>query len=214
MAIRFSGEFEVKKRPEEVYDFLTDPSRFAPLLPEFQSLLVQDSTHFAVKVNVGISYIKGSADVKMELSEADRPRRAQYKGQGAVGGGSVTMIAGFDLAPSAGGVAPATVPAQEAAAGGNVPVVAAVDPALSADGVAGATLEVQGAAAGGTATMVATVDPAPTANGVAPVLGTKVNWQGEAQVFGRLTSVAGGLLQPLAKKQIQKLIDGLQAALA
>ena len=146
MAIRFSGEFEVKKKPEEVYDFLTDPDRFAPLLPEFQSLLVQDTTHFAVKVNVGISYIKGSADVRMELAEADRPRRAQYKGQGAVPGGSVTMVAGFDLAGTA--------------------------------------------------------------------LGTKVNWQGEAQIFGRLASVAGGLLEPLGKKQIQKLIDGLQSALA
>ena len=146
MAIRFSGEFEVKKKPEEVYDFLTDPDRFAPLLPEFQSLLVQDTTHFAVKVNVGFSSIKGSADVRMELAEADRPRRAQYKGQGAVPGGSVTMVAGFDLAGTA--------------------------------------------------------------------LGTKVNWQGEAQIFGRLASVAGGLLEPLGKKQIQKLIDGLQSALA
>ena len=64
--------------------------------------------------------------------------------------------------------------------------------------------------------MVAGFDLAPTAGGVADatVLGTKVNWQGEAQIFGRLTSVAGGLLEPLAKKQIQKLIDGLQAALA
>jgi uncharacterized protein len=178
MAIKFSGEFEVKKKPDEVYDFLTDPNRFAPLLPEFQSLLVQDSTHFAVKVNVGISYIKGSADVKMELAEADRPRRAQYKGQGAVAGGNVTMIAGFDLAPAA------TAQGQEAVAGGNVTVVAEFDPAPTADGVVEAT-----------------------------IFGTKVNWQGEAQVFGRLTSVAGGVLEPLAKKQIKKLIDGLQAAL-
>jgi carbon monoxide dehydrogenase subunit G len=43
--------------------------------------------------------------------------------------------------------------------------------------------------------------------------GTKVAWQGEAQIFGRLTSMAGGLLEPLGKKQIQKLINGLQAAL-
>ena len=150
MAIKFAGEFEVKKNPEEVYAFLTDPNRFAPLLPEFQSLSVQDPTHFGVKVNVGISYIKGSADVKMELAEADQPRRAQYKGQGAVAGGNVTMIAGFDLTPIGDGTA----------------------------------------------------------------LGTKVNWQGEAQIFGRLASVAGGLLEPLGKKQIQKLIDGLQAALA
>jgi len=146
VAIKFSGEFEVKKEPEEVYDFLTDPNRFAALLPDFQGLTVQDAKHFTVKLNVGISYIKGSADVKMELAEAHRPRRAQYKGQGVVAGGNVTVVAGFDLAANA--------------------------------------------------------------------LGTKVNWQGEAQIFGRLASVAGGLLEPLGKKQIQKLIDGLQAALA
>lgn len=211
MAIRFSGEFEVKKKPEDVYDFLTDPNRFAPLLPEFQGLLVQDSTHFAVQVNVGVSYIKGSADVKLELAEADRPRRAQYKGQGAVAGGSVTMVAGFDLAPSAGGVADATVQGQGVVAEGNVTMAAGVDPAPTMDGVADATTLGQGAVVAGSVT-VAGVDPAPTAD--ATVLGTKVNWQGEAQIFGRLTSVAGGLLEPLAKKQIKKLIDGLQAALA
>ncbi len=146
MAIKFSGEFEVKKTPEEVYDFLTDPNRFAALLPDFRGLSVQDATHFTVNVNVGISYIKGSADVKMELVEADKPRRAQYKGEGAIPGGNATIVAGFDLATTSGG--------------------------------------------------------------------TKVNWLGEAQIFGRLASVAGGLLEPLGKKQIQKLIDGLQAALA
>lgn len=145
MAIKFGGEFEVKRNPEEVYDFLTDPNRFAPLLPDFQSMSVQDENHFTVKVNVGISHIRGVADVKMELAEAQRPMRAQYKGQGSVAGGNVSMIAGFDLASASGG--------------------------------------------------------------------TKVAWQGEAQIFGRLASIAGGLLEPLGKKNIQKLIDGLQAAL-
>jgi uncharacterized protein len=145
MAIKFSGEFEVKRTPEEVYDFLTDPSKFAPLLPEYQGMSVQDATHFTVKVNVGISHIKGVADVKMELAQAERPTRAQYKGEGRVAGGNVSLVAGFDLS----------------------------------------TIEV----------------------------GTKVVWQGDAQIFGRLTSVAGGLLEPLGKKQVQKLINGLQAAL-
>ena len=146
MAIKFGGEFEVKRTPEEVYSFLTDPNKFAPLLPEFRSLSVQDATHFTVKVNVGVSYIKGAADVKMELAEAQPPTRAQYKGQGSMAGGKVSLVASFDLTPA--------------------------------------------------------------------VAGTKVAWQGEAQVFGSLASVAGGMLEPLGKKQLQKLIDGLQAALA
>jgi carbon monoxide dehydrogenase subunit G len=146
MAIKFGGEFEIKQSPEEVYDFLTDPQKFAPLLPDYQSMTQQDATHFTVKVNIGISYIKGAADMKMELTEADRPKRAQYKGQGSAAGGKVAMIARFDLTPVGGG--------------------------------------------------------------------TKVVWQGEAQVFGALASVAGGLLEPLGKKNVQKLIDGLQTALS
>jgi len=145
MAIKLNGDFEVARQPEEVFDFLTDPNRFCPLLPEFQGLTVQDSRHFNVKVKVGVSYIKGTADVKMEITQAERPTRAQYKGQGNLAGGGATVIAGFDLIPSNSG--------------------------------------------------------------------TKVAWQGEAQVFGRLTSVAGGLLEPLGKKQMQKLIDGLKTAL-
>jgi uncharacterized protein len=147
MAIKFAGDFEVKRTPDEVYDFLSDPGKFAALLPDFQGLSVQDSTHFTIKVTVGISYIKGTAEVKMELAEAERPKRALYKGQGSVAGGNVALTAAFDLTP------------------------------VDSDS------------------------------------GTKVSWRGEAQVFGRLASVAGGLLEPLGKKQVQKLIDGLQAAL-
>jgi len=44
--------------------------------------------------------------------------------------------------------------------------------------------------------------------------GTRVDWRGEAQIVGRLVSLAGGLLEPLAKKNLMKLIDGLQAALS
>ena len=146
MAIKLGGEFEVKRSPEEVYDFLTDPHRLAPLLPDFQSISVVDGKHFTVKLDVGISYIKGTADVRMALAESERPKRAQYRGQGSLPGGNLSIMAGFDLAPLKGG--------------------------------------------------------------------TKIAWQGEAQVFGRLASLAGGLLEPLAKKNVQKLIDGLQAALA
>src|SRR5215470_9488855 len=89
MAIKLAGEFEVRRTPEEVYEFLVDPGKFAPLLPEFRGMAVQDANHFTVKVSVGISHIKGVADVRMELAQDERPKRAQYKGQGSVAGGSV-----------------------------------------------------------------------------------------------------------------------------
>ena len=39
-------------------------------------------------------------------------------------------------------------------------------------------------------------------------------WAGQANIMGRIASLAGGMLEPLAKKNIQKMIDELQKALA
>jgi carbon monoxide dehydrogenase subunit G len=96
-------------------------------------------------MKVGISHIRGTAEVKLHLAEAKRPQRAVFQGKGSLVGGSMNLTATFDLAEAG--------------------------------------------------------------------EGTRVAWKGEAQIFGRLISVAGGLLEPLAKKNVQKLIDGLQAAL-
>jgi uncharacterized protein len=146
MEIKFGGDFMVQKKPEDVYDFLVDPNRFCPLLPDYQSMEIRDDKNFLVKLSVGISHIRGTAAVKFSLVETERPRHAVYEGNGDVPGGSATLRAGFEL---------------EAAPGG----------------------------------------------------ATKVIWSGQSNVMGRIASLAGGLLQPLAKKNVQKLIDGLQQAL-
>jgi carbon monoxide dehydrogenase subunit G len=145
MAIKFAVEFEVAKNPDDVYDFLTDPYKFASLWPEFHGLTVQDSTHFTLEVNVSIAFITGTAEVKIELAEAQRAQRVGYQGGGNIAGSNVDVIASFDLAPI--------------------------------------------------------------------TTGTKVNWQGEAQISGGLASVAGAMLEPLGKKYVQKLMDALQAAM-
>jgi carbon monoxide dehydrogenase subunit G len=48
----------------------------------------------------------------------------------------------------------------------------------------------------------------------APDGSTKVIWAGQSNVMGAIASLAGGLLEPLARKNVQKLIDGLQKALS
>jgi len=145
VAIKFTGEFTSPRSPDDVFDFLADPNKFGPLLPDFESMTVQDATHFTVKVRVGVGNIRGTAEIKMELAESSRPQRALYKGQGTAVGSQITISAGFDLSPL--------------------------------------------------------------------TESTRVAWQGEANVFGKLASMAGGMLEPLGKKNIQKLIDGLQWAL-
>lgn len=146
MAISFGGEFDVPRTRDEVYDFLTDPKRFAPLLPDYQGHTVEDPTHFSVQVKVGVSHIRGTANVKLNLAEAQKPTHAKYVGQGGMAGSSVNISASFDLADKGGQ--------------------------------------------------------------------TGVTWKGEAQIFGRLASIAGGLLQPVARKNIDKLIDALRTALS
>jgi carbon monoxide dehydrogenase subunit G len=123
-----------------------DPKRFCPLLPDFQGMTVEDARHCLVKLSVGISYIRGTAAMKLTLAEADRPKHALYEGKGEVPGGNATLRAGFDLE---------AVPE-----------------------------------------------------------GTKVKWTGQSVLMGKIASLAGGMLEPLAKKNVQKLIDGLQAALS
>lgn len=147
MEIKFGGDFVVKKKSEEVYSFLVDPTKFCPLLPDYQSMERLDDKNFVVKVSVGISHIRGTAAVKMSLVETQPDKHAVYQGNGEVPGGSTTLRAGFDLEPVAGG-------------------------------------------------------------------STKVTWNGQSNVVGRIASLAGGLLEPLAKRNIQKLIDGLQKALS
>ncbi|HXZ20627.1 MAG TPA: carbon monoxide dehydrogenase subunit G [Candidatus Acidoferrales bacterium] len=146
MAFTFQGDFVVKRKPEEVYDFLSDPNRFCPLLPDFEKMSATDANHFTVNLKVGIAHIRGTATVKMALEEAQRARSARYSGKGNVAGGTVEFGSGFELE---------AVPE-----------------------------------------------------------GTRVRWRGTGQVFGQLASLAGGLLEPLARKNIQRLIDSLQAALA
>src|SRR5712691_1664123 len=137
MEIKLGGEFVVSKKPDDVYAFLVDPNRFCPLLPDYESVTIQDDKSFLVKLRVGISHIRGTAAMKLALAEAVKPTHAVYEGQGEVPGGNATLRAGFDLEPASGG--------------------------------------------------------------------THVLW--------RIASLAGGLLEPLAKKNLQKLIDALQAAL-
>jgi carbon monoxide dehydrogenase subunit G len=146
MMIQFGGDFTVQNGVDEVYKFLVDPERFCPLLPDYQSMKKESEKEFSVTMRVGISHIRGNATVKMTLAEETPTTHAAYDGKGDVPGGTVSVRAGFDLAP----------------------------------------------------------------NG----RGTKVSWKGQAQIAGRLPSIAGGLLEPLAKKTVQKLIDALQAALS
>jgi carbon monoxide dehydrogenase subunit G len=76
------------------------------------------------------------------------------------------------------------------------------------DRPARAVYEGKGDVPGGSATLRAGFDLATLPGGE-----TKVTWLGQSNVVGRIASLAGGMLEPLAKRNVQKLIDGLRIAL-
>lgn len=42
---------------------------------------------------------------------------------------------------------------------------------------------------------------------------TRVRWQGELVMYGKLVSLAGGMIQPIARRDIGRMIAAIQAAL-
>jgi len=145
LAILFEGEFEITRSREETFAFLADTQKFAPCLPTFESLEMEDDESATVKIKIGIGKIRGIATINLVLEESESPTRARYSGKGSVMGSAFNLIAGFDLE------------------------------------------EING--------------------------GTLVKWSGELKMFGKLVALAGGLIKPIAKKDIKRLIDALQKAL-
>lgn len=146
MGIKFDGEFSVPVSQEEAYEVLSDPEKFAPLLPTYKSLEMKDEKTAIVKVKVGVGKIRGTATIALVLEENICPTRAAYSGKGKIMGSAFNLATAFELTETDGG-------------------------------------------------------------------GTLVKWEGELDMFGKLVSLAGGLIRPLAKKDITRLIDALQAAL-
>lgn len=99
MEMKFSGQFEVSPPPAEVFALLSDPQKFAPLLPAFSSLEMKDANTAEVKVSVGIGKIRGTASTQLTLQKKTAPTHATYVGTGRVMGGAYTMITSYDLEP-------------------------------------------------------------------------------------------------------------------
>ena len=95
-----SGTFLTTRTAERVFDLIADPQRFAPLLPDFESMSIQDATHFSMRIAIAIGQISGRVNLAMELRDAVRPSRVEYRGEGIVAGSQLTFAMQFRLAPA------------------------------------------------------------------------------------------------------------------
>jgi len=95
-----SGTFLTNRSAEDVFDVVADPLRFGPLLPDFESLSIQDAIHFTLRISIVVGQISGHVNLAMELRDAVRPTRVKYRGQGIVAGSQLNFAMQYSIAPT------------------------------------------------------------------------------------------------------------------
>jgi carbon monoxide dehydrogenase subunit G len=97
LVVIHSGTFLVPCRSDDVFDLLATPEQFAPLLPDYESMAMQDATRFHLRTAIAVGKINGHANFAMELIEATRPSLVVYAGQGVIAGGKLLLKVHFTL---------------------------------------------------------------------------------------------------------------------
>jgi carbon monoxide dehydrogenase subunit G len=105
MKVELDGVFEVASPLEESFEFLSDPARFAPLLPYFEELKEVSDDGFTVVLAIGVPQIRGRAEVEVKLVEKAFPLRARYRSCGRHALGMIDSDLGFTLQPVTAGSA-------------------------------------------------------------------------------------------------------------
>ena len=141
------GNFTVQAAREKAYEFLVDPEQVGNHLPDVEELDVEDQENFTVKAKVGVSYIKGSMVMKLQILDKEPPVSAKVVGKGSGMASVVDMTTHFNL--------------EEVGEGE-----------------------------------------------------TTIHWSGEVAVGGKLASFGGGgLLERIAKKNLEKFVAGIKAGI-
>ena len=101
--MHYDGSFEVPVPKQKVYDFVMDPAKITSIFPDVQDVKVIDENNFTLKAKVGISFIKGMMDVKMNIAERTPPTFARMKAKGNGLSSSVELDNSFAIEDAPGG---------------------------------------------------------------------------------------------------------------
>ena len=95
--MHYEGAFDVPAPMDKVYDFVNDPHKVTKIFPDVQSVKVIDDDNFQVKAKVGMSFIKGTMDVKMTILERKKPTFSKLRARGTGLNSAVDLESTFNL---------------------------------------------------------------------------------------------------------------------
>lgn len=101
--MHLEGEFTVDRSPTDVYAFLTDPARVSRFMPDVAKVEIHDQDHFTVTARVGVSHLKGTMVMKLEIRDRRPPVSTTVMGKGTGLGSVVDMLTSFTLEPDSAG---------------------------------------------------------------------------------------------------------------
>jgi carbon monoxide dehydrogenase subunit G len=98
----FEERFTVNASPDTVWAFLLDPKRLAPCIPGCDELEVIDERTYRLRLTVKVGFLSTRQDVRMEIVEADPPRRlvSQGRGEDSRLGSRVEVRNSLELSPA------------------------------------------------------------------------------------------------------------------
>ncbi|WP_126426906.1 CoxG family protein [Brevibacillus marinus] len=89
----YSGDFTIPVSREMVWDFLMDPHKVGPCLPDLLSMDVTDKQNFRAKVRVGLGPVRGAFDLATTITIEEPGRSASMSVKGGGMGSGVDMSA-------------------------------------------------------------------------------------------------------------------------
>lgn len=101
--MHLEGHFTVNAAPPDAYAFLTDPARVSRYMPDVKEVVIEDADHFRVTARVGVSHIKGTMVMKLEIRDRQPPIGTTVVGRGTGLASVVDMVTSFGLEPAASG---------------------------------------------------------------------------------------------------------------
>jgi uncharacterized protein len=66
--LKYGGEYTIKLPREEVWEFITDPQKVVPCIPDLIEYTIEDEKRFQTIVKVGVGPVRGKFKLNCELS--------------------------------------------------------------------------------------------------------------------------------------------------